>query len=180
MVRFCQSPHIAWTFYPRFLGYLKIQSIWRLHDRKMVQWSLEVLLRGVSQNCSDGSRSSWNFSTALPLSHLSVSGSCFIAVKCYSFSPRPGDRLHFHDRGRGQLGRVLQFVLWGDIWSFAQPPPQITARLLPRRRRSYCRGEGTMSQVKYCSTTEERPRPPSTTRRRHEVGCPSDGRSLGR
>ena len=108
--------------------HLKTQSIWRLHDRKMVQWSLEV-----SQNCSAGSRSrsSWNFSTALPLSHLSVSGSCFIAVKCYSFSPRPGDRLHFHDRGRGQLGRVLQSVLWGDIWSFAQPHPQVTARLPP-------------------------------------------------
>ena len=98
----------------------------------MVQWSLEVL-PGVSQNCGAGSRSrsSWNFSTALPLSHLSVSGSCFIAVKCYSFSLRPGDRLHFHDRGRGQLGRVLQSVLWGDIWSFAQPHPQVNGRLLP-------------------------------------------------
>ena len=96
----------------------------------MVQWSLEVHL-GVSQNCGAGSCSSWNFSTALPLSHLSVSGSCFIAVKCYSFSPRPGDRLHFHGRGRGQLGRVLQSVLWGDIWSFAQPHPRVTARLPP-------------------------------------------------
>ena len=84
---------------------------------------------------------------------------------------RPRPRPTWPGSAVSSLGRYLVFRATSP--SSHSPTPA-------RRRRSYCRGEGTMSQVKYCSTTEERPRPPSTTRRRHEVGCPSDGRPVGR
>ena len=88
------------------------------------------------------------------------------------FSP-PGDRLHFH--GRGQSGSRSHFF---------RSIPVCSRNLAPESKADaglneafILSGERTMSQVKYCSTTDGRTdeRPPSTTRRRHEVGCPSYG-----
>ena len=127
-------------------------GLYRGHNGSVVFGS--PLLRRVSQNCSAGSRSrsSWNFSTALPLFHLSVSGSCFIAVKCYSFSLSPEIDCTLA-AAANKPGPAATFL--GHPLAFAQPRPQVIARRWPELGRSYCRGEGTMSQVKYCSTTEE-------------------------
>ena len=100
-----------------------------------------------------GSCSPWNFSTALPLFHLSVSGSCFIAVKCYSFSLPPEIDCTFTAAANpGPAARSFG----------ASPSVRATS---PQNRRPtdaglneafILSGERTMSQVKYCSTTDGR------------------------